>query len=444
MSRLSRKENLAGKYVIIYMRTYITALAFFIIGYLILIFNPYKATDYVYFPMVVALCMGGLYIFFSAYKTFPLAIYFKKIGFYILLFFALMFSFFILKFTILYLSRVSFWAIFSFYVIVVALIANRFEIEAPGEENTYNRVMFLKYLILYIPCLFKDAIDFIVQDTKQTTTTTLILGLCLVGWIALYILIPMIQNYLYITDGVLLIDRKTPLHHSVLTLSLKELNDRIQNTGFLGAEGFKSISDLDLERSYPNLSNLSLERIPYWNEVVEFFTRLKNDFFMIPPKDEAADEAQLYTYHYGLSFWLYLDTNILTEANRPKALVLSLGSRPSMYYDYDTRQLVIEITDYINQSEIKQKRIYYSSKLLFQRWNHIVMNYAHGQFDLFINNALVATQSNVSPYISTEDVLQVGSIENNPMGGISNFKYYQQPLTLDKIKSIYTERRLIE
>lgn len=428
------------------MRAYITALAFFVIGYLILIFNPYKATDYIYFPMVVALCIGGLYIFFSMYKTFPLALYLKKIGFYIFMFIAVMISFLFLKFIIVYLSRVSFWAIFSFYVIVVALIANRFEIETPTEDMTHNRLMFIKYFILYIPCLFKDAIEFVVQDAKQTQATTFILGLCLVAWIALYLLIPMIQNYLYATDGVLLIDKKTPLHHSVLTLTLKELDDRIHKTGFLGVEGFKSISDLDLERSYPNLSlsNLPLERMPYWNDLVDFFTQLKNDFFMIPSNDVITDEDPLHTYHYGLSFWLYLDTNVLTEANRPKALILSLGSRPSMYYDYDTRQLVIEITDYINQSEIKQKRIYYSSKLLFQRWNHIVMNYAHGQFDLFINNELVATQSNVSPYIAEEDVLQVGSVENNEMGGISNFKYYQQPLSLDKIKSIYTERRLIE
>jgi hypothetical protein len=360
------------------------------------------------------------------------------------MFWGLLISFLLLKFIIVYLSRVSFLAIFSFYVIVVALIVNRFEIETPGEDMTRNRLLFIKYLILYIPCLFIDGIELVIQDAKQTNKTTLILGLCLILWVILYILIPIIQNYMYITDGVLLIDRRTPLDHSIMSLSLKELDDRIHKPGFFGMEGFKSINELDLERNYPSLGlTLPLpENIPYIKEILEYFTRLKNRFFMIPSNQAEINEETdtLHTYHYGLSFWLYLDTKILTETNRPQALILSLGSRPSMYYDYDTRQLVIEITDYVNETDIKQKRIYYSSNLLFQRWNHIVMNYAHGQFDLFINNILVATQSNVSPYISEEELLQVGSVENSEMGGISNFKYYQQPLSLYKIKSIYTNK----
>jgi len=108
-----------------------------------------------------------------------------------------------------------------------------------------------------------------------------------------------------------------------------------------------------------------------------------------------------------------------------------------MFYDYRRKQLIVEMTDYVDErSEFKQTRIYYSSNILFQKWNHIVMNYVNGQFDLFINDELVATQSNVSPYIHESDVLQVGSIENTDLGGISQLKYYVKPLSLEKIKKI--------
>ena len=81
---------------------------------------------------------------------------------------------------------------------------------------------------------------------------------------------------------------------------------------------------------------------------------------------------------------------MLSDKNRDKALILTLGSRPSLYYDYNRRQLIIEISDTISKTEtVKQTRIYNSSKILFQKWNKIVMNYVNGQFDLFINNEIV-------------------------------------------------------
>jgi hypothetical protein len=147
----------------------------------------------------------------------------------------------------------------------------------------------------------------------------------------------------------------------------------------------------------------------------------------------------LHTYHYGISFGLYLNSNILSDKHRDKALILTLGSRPSLYYDYNTRELVIEIKDKVSNKTFQQTRIYNTSKILFQRWNHIVMNYVNGQFDLFVNNEIVSTQSNVSPYINDTDVLQVGSGENTDLGAISHLRYYDQPLSLYKIKEIYNK-----
>lgn len=425
------------------MYEYVSVLAFFIFGYLVLLFHPYKATDYMYLPMVIILCIGGLYLFFSIQNTFPFTQYIKKILLYLFLFIALLSFFAILKMIVVYLSRISFFAIFLFYVIFMAIVANQIgQDKTMSEERTHNWLMFIKYLIFYIPCLFLDVIQSIVKDAKQTNMTTYILGLCLFVWVMFYLLFPILRNYMYTLDGILLIDKKTSLNDTILTMTLAELNERINKTWAIGksVEGFKSISDFDLQRSY-TMPEFFIS-IPYLDD---FFIKLKNKFFMIPMPDEVETEVEtLHTYHYGISFWLYLDTNILTDANRPKALILSLGSRPSMYYDYDNRQLILEITDHINASEFKQTRVYYSSKLLFQRWNHIVMNYAHGQFDLFINNQLVATQSNVSPYINQNELLQVGSVENTALGGISNFKYYPHPLSLYKIKSIYTQSYLTE
>jgi hypothetical protein len=163
---------------------------------------------------------------------------------------------------------------------------------------------------------------------------------------------------------------------------------------------------------------------------------------MIPKDTDQVTGKPLYTYQYGMSFWLYLESEVLAET-RDKALIMSFGSRPSLFYDYNRKQLVIEVTDYVG-SEFKQTRVYYSSNILFQKWNHMVMNYVNGQFDLFINNELVATQSNISPYINATDLLQVGSVENSDLGGISQFRYYDTPLSQDKIKKIYSDYKITD
>ena len=64
------------------------------------------------------------------------------------------------------------------------------------------------------------------------------------------------------------------------------------------------------------------------------------------------------------------------------------------------------------------------------------MNYNYGTFDMFINNNLVTTK-NFVPYMSPQEMLIVGSSDNDNVGGICNMKYYNIPLSASKINSIY-------
>jgi hypothetical protein len=126
------------------------------------------------------------------------------------------------------------------------------------------------------------------------------------------------------------------------------------------------------------------------------------------------------------------------------SLIISIGSRPSLYFDQSTRELYVEILDYNSDlKNVKQKRRFKTNELLYQKWNHVVMNYVNGQFDLFINNILVHTQKNVSPYINKNDILKIGSSDNSDMGGISNMIYYEQPLQLSKIKQLFNQKKIV-
>ena len=155
-----------------------------------------------------------------------------------------------------------------------------------------------------------------------------------------------------------------------------------------------------------------------------------------------------YNYHYGLSFWIYFDPEMLKGGNISReGLILNYAYAPYIYYDYETKNIIIELNDcdtkmILNKSDIvcnKRKIIYKSNDILFQRWNHFVVNYNYGTLDIFINNNMVATEKNVSPYIQTDDnSLQFGSNEKPLKNcGLCNVRYYNIPLNLNQIKNIY-------
>ena len=153
-----------------------------------------------------------------------------------------------------------------------------------------------------------------------------------------------------------------------------------------------------------------------------------------------------YNYHYGLSFWVYFDPELLkVHSNSPEGTIMNYAHNPYMYYHFGEKALIMEIKDCSTTETMNctPKIIYKSKDVLFQRWNHIVVNYDYGTLDLFVNNNLVSTNRNVSPYIQKEEnTIQFGSFEN-PLthAGICNVRYYERPLNLTQIKKMYRNKQ---
>lgn len=159
------------------------------------------------------------------------------------------------------------------------------------------------------------------------------------------------------------------------------------------------------------------------------------------------NQITTYNYHYGISFWVYFDTNIMTNSfNTKKGTIFNYGNKPLIYFDYDTKELKIEVSECENNEKdnitCKNKMIYKTDKLLFQKWNNFVVNYNYGTLDIFINNNLVLTKNNIQPYIEENmNYIQFGDY-NNPLYncGLCNVSYYNKPLNLIEIKKIYSKK----
>jgi len=144
-------------------------------------------------------------------------------------------------------------------------------------------------------------------------------------------------------------------------------------------------------------------------------------------------------YIYSMTCWLYLNK----ENSQPKVsseyknVIIKYGNRPSLYFNISTKELTLETIDSNNNIIVH----YRTNTILYQRWNHIVINNNYGTTDLFINGNLVGSYKNIVDYnITIDDLLQVGAINNNILGGIARVCYYQSPLSLKDIKSQYINK----
>ena len=84
--------------------------------------------------------------------------------------------------------------------------------------------------------------------------------------------------------------------------------------------------------------------------------------------------------------------------------------------------------------KVNEKLIYQSDNILTQRWNNIIINYNGSTLDIFINNELVASQSNIVPYMYYDNVV-TGSTSNFS-GKICNVIYFNETLSKNTITFI--------
>jgi hypothetical protein len=79
---------------------------------------------------------------------------------------------------------------------------------------------------------------------------------------------------------------------------------------------------------------------------------------------------------------------------------------------------------------------------MYQKWNNFVINYDDGFVDVFLNGVLVASASNVMPFMYFDDIV-VGA-KNGIMGGICNVNYYKNTMSEKTIKLNYRTLRIKE
>ena len=232
-------------------------------------------------------------------------------------------------------------------------------------------------IITYIPCLFINFIEYIKKQNKITTKTEWIVFGIEIVLILIGFLVPYIVKEITTHKGSKLLTKKTYLNYSQIVAKYDDLNK-------------KSTSNEN-------------------------------------------GNGNNYSYHYAISGWIYINPQppSTSGAYTQNTSLINYGGKPNIMYNGSTNSFIVKAKRARDEDVI----IYVTNKLPLQKWNHIVINYSGGTLDVFINNQLVASEADILPYM-THDNLTIG---DNPgiNGGVDNVYYFDDVLTKSKIASLY-------
>jgi len=194
-------------------------------------------------------------------------------------------------------------------------------------------------------------------------------------------------------------------------------------------------------------------------------------------------------YQYGLSFWLYIDSEPPSTSNLylSNGSVLNFAETPNILYNGVKNTLIftqkysrenidisnVDMSEFLynrgfnvsdnpngtkrtNTRTTKEgrhymrdgsnniihfdknanKEIFRLENIQLQKWNHIALNLYNGTMDIFYNGQLVKSQPGVVPWIDVSSFLTIGS-NNGISGGICNMTFFNKPLTYTQIYYLY-------
>ena len=360
----------------------------------------------------------------------------------------------------------SLWVTLGLIILVLALLKKTFY--KTGDDGPW--VTLIKDLIFYIPCLIADAIDFMKKDYANTPSTTFILFIIIIIYSIIFFLLPLIntdggililsgpQNLNTVTrlstDELLLLNNLPPSYeflksdfsYNDISFSIPEKvklypRDKLTNNLEPFIEGFTGLVQKDTNYNYywgKNKDTKTPENIDIGKLYRQTTEKMTHNYHTLYSMYQAMMSlfkpntvSSPYTYNYGLSFWLYINTFHFKQHTPKIQQILNFGSKFSLMYDNTSNELLITL---------EEEEVYRTKGILYQRWNHVVINSEDSKIDLFVNNNLVGTYTyKKASVVDLYDSLVIGSIDNNNIGNICNFRYYNNILDLSKIQTIYTK-----
>ena len=328
---------------------------------------------------------------------------------------------------------------------------------APGRKFS---TLIIKF-IMYLPCLLVDVVEYIKYEFNLTTKPVWILLGVEGTLISLYYIIPYLFDKVVTSDGLNLLNKPIYLSNETTLGNFKQLHKKrnadVDNTDmnldqlYSNKINDEAQTDIDANKDTDSLDNKKLPgytdpNTPKNKYLAWIYNKLQHPVWIkIQPKIHPQyndAKAKRFRYSYALSGWFYINPqppNTRT-AYTMYTNILKYGDKVKLEYNGQLNSLRVMAAVATSGNNIVDKpndsiEIYETKKILYQRWNNIVVNYDEGYLDIFINGVLVGSKSGVAPYMSFDTV--VAGADTGLLGGICNVTYYEHTLSKSNIELTY-------
>jgi len=153
--------------------------------------------------------------------------------------------------------------------------------------------------------------------------------------------------------------------------------------------------------------------------------------------DSATDKSR--TYNFALSMWIYINK---FDKSTNKAYAYNFDNNSGVIILNYLKRIKIKYNNQTDNLEIYNgnRKIHQTTDYKFQKWNNIVLNYSNGTLDVFINDKLVISKSNIrfsDNNLADKEVVIGTGPEYNLIGGVKDVYYYNTNISRNMIHLIY-------
>ena len=329
---------------------------------------------------------------------------------------------------------------------------------APGRKFT----PLLIKIVMYLPCLLVDIVEYIKYQYNLTTRPLWILLGMEAGFIGMWFLIPFLFDKVTSGDGIKLLNKPIYLNNENTLGNFKQLHEKknliadsdLTNIDQMYSNKVNNQAQQDIDNTVnslestlkpvytdPNIPKNKYLAIVY--NKMQHIPWLKVKLNIHPSYTDT--NTKRFRYKYTLSAWFNINPqppNTRT-AYTVYTNILKYGDKVKVEYNgaLGSLRVMCAVASKNTDSTIKNDlvEVYESNVVLYQKWNNIVINYDDGFIDVFINGDLVGSLSGVAPYMSFDSI--VAGSDKGILGGICNVTYYEEPLSKKAISLTYKSLR---
>lgn len=352
----------------------------------------------------------------------------------------------------------SFIAVIGVFGLIYILMKKKIDNAQNAPKKSFWS-LFVK-LIMFLPCLLVDAMEYIKYEYNLTSKPIWMLIGVEAALIGLWFIVPFIFSQISDYNGIKLLNKPVNLNKEYDIGDFKKLyaeqnlkaDNDVRNIDQYYSDNLNSEIRKETKKENEALEDKRMYSDPNMpkNQILAaIYKKLKNPIgikvaYKIYPQ-YTDEETKRFRYKYALSGWFYINPQ---PPNTRKAYtqytnILKYGDKVNIEYNgqLGSLRVMTEVAADSTDINIKntQVEVFETKNVIYQRWNHIVVNYDSGFIDVFLNGELVGSKSGVAPYMNFDTI--VAGAYNGIEGGICNIVYYEEILKKSEIVLMYKALR---